>query len=81
MNLWTAFQKVIGNQGLIFVGEVVSVESTFGDQRCTVQVLPGAALMQVIGTGRALEIGQRWVIQNGRIIDEGPEGAVMTVDV
>jgi hypothetical protein len=81
MNLWNAFQKVVSYPGLIYIGEVVSVESTFGDQRCTVQVLPGTALVSVTGTGRALEIGQRWIIQNGKIVEEGPTGAIMTAEI
>lgn len=81
MNLWTAFQKMVKVGGPMYVGEVVSVESTFGDQRCTVQLLPGGALMSVTGTGRALEVGQRWVIQDGKIVGEGPAGTVVTAEI
>ena len=81
MNLWTAFQKVLASGGPTQIGEVVSVESTFGDQRCTVRLLPGEALVQATGTGRLLEVGQRWVIRDGNIIEEGPRGTMVNVDL
>ena len=81
MNLWSAFQKAVETGGPVQIGEVISVQSTFGDQRCTVQILPGTATAQVLGTGRSLEIGQRWVIQDGRIIDEAPTGTVFQLYV
>jgi len=81
MNLWRAFQKTVMSGGPTYVGEVVSVESAFGDQRCTVQLLPGEALMQVKGPGRSLEIGQRWIVRDGAIVEEGPKGAVLTIEV
>ncbi|MCP5197642.1 MAG: hypothetical protein H6974_12800 [Gammaproteobacteria bacterium] len=81
MNLWTQFNELIQPGGPMRVGEVVSVESGFNDQRCTVTILPGTATMQVIGTGRSLEVGQRWIIQDGRIIDEAPSGTVVVVEV
>lgn len=81
MNLWKSFDRLIQTGGPMQIGEVVSVESTFGDQRCTVQLLPGVALVQVTGTGRALEIGQRWVVQDGRIIDEAPTGTVANIEI
>lgn len=81
MNLWTAFQKVVAVGGPQQIGEVVSVESTFGDQRCTVRLVPGLATVQVTGTGRALELGQRWIVRDGRIVDEGPRGAVLEIEI
>ncbi|MCP5196974.1 MAG: hypothetical protein H6974_09345 [Gammaproteobacteria bacterium] len=81
MNLWTQFNALIPSGGPVLIGEVVSVESGFNDQRCTVTILPGTATMQVIGTGRSLAVGQRWIIQDGRIIDEAPSGTVVVVEV
>jgi hypothetical protein len=82
MNLWTAFQQIVKTGGPLMIGEVVSIESAFGDQRCTVELLPsGATLANVIATGYALEIGQRWVIQDGRIVDTAPAGTVLTAEV
>ena len=81
MNLWRAFEKMVQTGGPLQIGEVVSVQSTFADQRCTVQLLPGTAQIQVIGTGRSLAVGQRWVIRDGKIIDEAPSGTIYQVEI
>ena len=81
MNPWAAFQKLVASGGPLQIGEVVAMNSTFGAHRATVRLLPGLALVEVAGPGRTLEIGQRWVVQDGRIIDEAPQGAVVLVEV
>ncbi len=81
MNLWKQFEKAITSGGPRYIGEVVSTNNTFADQRCTVILTPGGASLEVTGIGRSLEIGQRWVIQDGKIIDEAPSGSVFNVDI
>lgn len=80
MNLWKRFELLV-ETGPVFIGEVTAVHSTFGDQRCTVTVLPGSASMDVAGPGRSLEVGQRWIIRNGVIVEEAPAGPVLTVTI
>lgn len=82
MNLWTAFQQIVRTGGPLMIGEVIGIQSAFGDQRCTVELLPsGAVLGDVIATGYSLEIGQRWVIQDGRLVEAAPAGTVLTAEV
>ena len=81
MNLWKSFDRLMQTGGPRYIGEVTAVNSSFGDQRCTVSLLPGGAEIEVTGTGRELEIGQRWLVQDGRIIDDAPTGTVLMIDV
>ena len=81
MNLWKSFDRLMQVGGPLYIGEVTAVNTSFGDQRCTVTLLPGGGSIEVTGTGRALAIGQRWIIRDGRIVEEGPEGAVLTIEV
>lgn len=82
MNLWRQFDTLIAMGGPLFIGEVLSIQSGFGDQRCTVALLPsGATLTGVIAAGYDLAIGQRFVIQNGRIKEAAPDGTVLTADI
>lgn len=80
MNLWAKFQALNAGSPR-HVGEVTAINARFSDQRCTVTLIPSGVSIEVNGTGRSLEIGQRWLIQNGRIIEEGPSGTVLTADV
>ena len=81
MNLWRQFKKALDRSGPLMIGEVTAVNESFSDQRCTVTLLPGDASIEVIGTGRSLEVGQRWVIQDGKIIDSAPAGEVFNAEV
>ncbi len=82
MNLWKSFDRLMQTGGPLYIGEVTAVNTGFSDQRCTVTVLPGGAEIEVTGTGRALAIGQRWIIRDGRIVEEAPAGGtVLTVTV
>jgi len=81
MNLWKSFDRLMQTSGPLYIGEVIAVNNSFGDQRCTVTLLPGGGSIEVTGTGRNLEIGQRWVVQDGRIIDDAPTGSVTYLDI
>lgn len=76
MNLWRAFDQLF-DKSLPQIGEVVSVSGT----RCVVTLLPGTAQITVSGVGRSLEVGQRWIVQDGTIIEEGPTGTVVNIEV
>lgn len=77
MNLFKQFQSVSQDQGLRFIGEVTAVNGT----NCTVTLTPGGASLEVSGVGRSLVIGQRWIVQAGKIIGEAPSGAVINIEV
>lgn len=81
MNLWREFERAVRTGGPRYIGDVTAVNSTFGDQRCTVTLIPGGSSIEVTGVGRGLEIGQRWLIQDGKIIDDAPGGSVINVDI
>jgi len=81
MNLWKTFDRLMQTSGPLYIGEVTAVNSSFGDQRCTVTLLPGGGSIEVTGTGRSLEIGQRWVVQDGRIVEDAPTGSVTYLDI
>ena len=81
MNLWKSFDRLMQTSGPIYIGEVIAVNNSFGDQRCTVTLLPGGESIEVTGTGRSLEIGQRWVVQDGRIVEDAPTGSVTYLDI
>lgn len=81
MNLWTLFQQATRQGGPLMIGEVVEIYNTFGDVQVDVQVLPGNAIIRAKAPGRSLEIGQRWVIQDGKVIDEAPSGTIFTAEV
>lgn len=81
MNLWTLFQQTVKQGGPIMIGEVTQIYNVYGDVQTDVQVLPGNAVVRVKAPGRTLEIGQRWVIQDGRVIDEAPSGTIFTAEV
>lgn len=81
MNLWKSFDRLIQNTGPIYLGEVIDVNSSFGDVRCTVTLLPGGEEQEVTGAGRSLEEGQRWIVQDGKIVEEGPTGDVVYLDI
>lgn len=77
VNLWNAFSEMLLSQGPVAVAEVAAVLGT----SALVTVLPGTAQILVDGAGRALEIGQRWIVRDGRIVEEGPAGAVVLVEI
>lgn len=81
MNLWTLFQQTVNRGGPIMIGEVTAIYNTFGDVQIDVQVLPGDAIVRVNAPGRSLEIGQRWLIQDGAVIDEAPNTEVFLVTI
>jgi len=81
MNLWNQFKRTIGDSGPRFIGEVTAINSSFGDVRCTVTLLPGGTSLEVSANGRDVEIGQRWLVQDGKIIDDAPGGSVVYVDI
>jgi hypothetical protein len=77
MNLWSQFTKMVNRSSPLLIGEVDSVS---GDT-CIVTLLPSGVTIQAEGIGRSLSIGQRWIIQDGKIIGEAPSGAVTYVDI
>jgi hypothetical protein len=81
MNLWKRLNEITGQREPVFVGEVIGIDSTFGDVRCTMTILPGAETLEVLAPGRVLEIGQRWVVQGGRIIAEAPTTEVLEIEI
>ena len=81
MNLWKSFDRLMQTSGPLYIGEVIAVNNSFGDQRCTVTLLPGGESIEVTGTGRSLDIGQRWVVQDGRIVEDAPTGSVTYLDI
>jgi len=81
MNLWTLFQQTVNQGGPLMIGEVTAIYNTFGDVQIDVQVLPGDAIVRVKAPGRSLEVGQRWQIQDGVVIDEAPNTEVFLVTI
>ena len=81
MNLWTQFNRLVETGGPRYIGEVIDVHSAFGEVRATVELLPGGAELEVSANGRSVSIGQRWVIQDGKMVDEAPAGTVLNVEV
>lgn len=81
MNPWKAFDRLTKTGGSLYIGTVSAVNSSFGDQRCTVTLLPGGGSLEVTGTGRTLAIGQKWLIQDRAIIDDAPTGTPTYVDI
>ena len=81
MNIWKIFDRLMQVGGPRFIGEVTAINSSFGDVRCTVTLLPGGTSLEVSANGRDVEIGQRWLIQDGQIIGDAPSGTVIDVDI
>jgi len=81
MNLWTLFQQTVNQGGPLMIGEVTVIYNTFGDVQADVQILPGDAIVRVKAPGRSLEVGQRWLIQDGAVIDEAPNTEVFLVTI
>lgn len=73
MNLWKRFEALTPSAPR-HVGEVIEV---LDYPYCYVTLVPSGDVMKVQGPGRSLEVGQRWLIEAGRIIEEGPTGAVV----
>lgn len=80
MNLWAKFAKLLGSSPVQIV-EVVTVHSAFNDVQFDGQVLPGTAIIRVRAPGRSLEVGQRWVVQDGAVVEEAPGTPVLTAEV
>lgn len=81
MNLWTLFQQTVQSGGPLMIGEVTAIYNAYGDVQIDVQVLPGDAIVRVKAPGRSLEVGQRWLIQDGAVIDEAPNTEVFLVTI
>ncbi len=81
MNIWKTFDRLMQTGGPRFIGEVTAVNTSFGDVRCTVTLLPGGTSIEVTANGRSVEIGQHWLIQDGQIIGDAPSGTVINVDI
>ena len=81
MNVYKALTEITGERQPIYLGEVISINSSFGDVRVIVQLLPSNAQIEVIGTGRDLSVGQRWTIQAGVLLDEAPTTPVVNIEV
>lgn len=81
MNLWTLFQQTVQSGGPLMIGEVTEIYNAFGDVQADVQILPGDAIVRVKAPGRSLEVGQRWLIQDGVVIDEAPNTEVFLVTI
>lgn len=77
MNLWTRFNALAPGSPR-HVGEVTAV-GTY--PYCTVVLIPSGVSIVVAGPGRTLTVGQRWLIEDGRIIEEGPTGTVLEAEV
>lgn len=81
MNPWYLFQQVINQGGPVFIGEVTEIYNSFGDVQADVQVLPGASVVRVKAPGQSLQIGQRWLIRDGAVIEEAPNTEVFLVTI
>lgn len=81
MNLWNAFQQVVQSQGKKMIGEVITIYANFGDMQIDVQVLPGTEIIRVKAPGRSLEVGQRWLVQDGRVVEEAPTTEVLLAEI
>jgi len=81
MNIWKTFDRLMQTGGPRFIGEVTAVNTSFGDVRCTVTLLPGGTSIEVTANGRSVEIGQHWLIQDGQIIGDATSGTVIDVDI
>jgi len=80
VNLWAKFSKLLGG-GPVQIVEVTAVYSAFGDVQFDGIVLPGTTVIRVRAPGRSLKVGQRWIVQDGAVIEEGPGGPVLTAEV
>ena len=81
MNLWAQFQKMTGASSPTQIVEVVTVYAAFADVQFDGMVLPGTAVIRVRAPGRSLEVGQRWIVKDGAVVEEGPGGPVLAAEV
>ena len=81
MNLWKSFDRLTATTGPLYIGEVIDINASFGDPRCTVSLLPGGVELEVVAPGRTLALGQRWLIQDGQVIGEASTGDVVYLDI
>lgn len=81
MNVYKALTQITGERQPIQLGEILAINATFGDVRVIVQLLPGTAEIEALANGRTVEVGQRWTIQAGVLLDEAPTTAVIDIDV
>ncbi len=78
-NLWAQFQRALGHPTPQFLAEVVTVDA---DNTARVRLLPGGALIRVRGKASFTnEVGDRVIVQDGTIIEDGPAGDVVNVEV
>ena len=78
-NLWAQFQRALGHPTPQFLAEVVTVDA---DNTARVRLLPGGALIRVRGkAGLTHGVGDRVIVQDGAIIEDGPAGDVVNVEV
>lgn len=78
MNLWKQYQGLTVT-GPRFIGEVISVIPAFGETKATLELLPGGAEIEVVSRGQSIVVGQKWIVQEGRILEPAPGGAVVNV--
>lgn len=78
MNLWKQYQSLTVT-GPRFIGEVTAVATAYGETRATLDLTPGGAELEVTATGQAVSVGQKWIVQDGKILEPAPSGAVVNV--
>ena len=81
MNLWKQFAQIVLPGEPRMIGEVVSVVASFGDQRCLMQIIPSGETLEVLTPGRSVQVGERYVIEAGKVVEEAPGGEVFHVEV
>lgn len=81
MNVYKALTMITGERQPISIGEILSINAGFAEVRVIVQLLPSNAQIEVLATGRDVEVGQRWTIQAGVLLDEAPTTTVIDIEV
>lgn len=81
MNVYKALTQITGERQPVYLGEIVSINSSFSEVRVIVQLLPSTAQIEVLATGKTVEVGQRFTIQAGVLLDEAPMTSVVDIEV
>jgi hypothetical protein len=78
-NLWAQFRRIGGSPTPRFLAEVVT-----GDLNgfTIVRLLPGGTLLNVKSKASYInEVGDRVIVQDGAIIEDGPGGTVQNAEI
>lgn len=78
-NLWAQFRRVVNAPTPQFLAEVVTVDE---GNTSVVSLLPSGALLKVKRKQSSVnEVGDRVIVQDGAIIEDGPGGTVQNATI